>query len=272
MDRDHRGAHHHQPRHGDVRVPDVDGAQGDGTHAAPLRPEPCRPVRVAAADRRPDQADPQGGVRAVERDPDPVHRGADRRHVHRARRVRGDSVRPRLDDQRLARERRGRERADRAAPDLRVRLDRRLRLHGRRLGVGVEVLDPRLDAHLRAARVVRGVARAQRARRRDPRPVALARRHRAPPGRVPAVRGAAVRRHGDLLHRGHRRDEPRAVRPARGGHRARRRLPHRVLRHALGRLPDVGVHQPDHALGPDGDALLRRLARAVGPRARSGSS
>ena len=31
----------------------------------------------------------------------------------------------------------------------------------------VEVLDPRLDAHVRAARLVRGVARAQRARRRD---------------------------------------------------------------------------------------------------------
>ena len=38
--------------------------------------------------------------------------------------------------------------------DLRARLDRHLRLHRRRLGVRVEVLDPRLDAHVRAARLV----------------------------------------------------------------------------------------------------------------------
>ena len=54
--------------HGHVRVPDAGRAQGDGAHAAPLRPEPRRPVRPAAADRRPRQARAQGGVRAVERD------------------------------------------------------------------------------------------------------------------------------------------------------------------------------------------------------------
>ena len=43
-------------------------AQAAGPHAAPLRPEPRGPVRPAAADRRPRQAGPQGGVRAVERD------------------------------------------------------------------------------------------------------------------------------------------------------------------------------------------------------------
>ena len=57
--------------------------------------------------------------------------------------------------------------ADRAAPDLRDRLARDLRLHPRRLGVRLEVRAPRLDAHVRAARLVRGRARAQRARRRD---------------------------------------------------------------------------------------------------------
>ena len=86
-------------------------------------------------------------------------------------------------------------------------------------------------------------------------------------GDVPAVRRAAVRRHGRLLLRRDRRDEPRAVRPAGGRAGARRRLPHRVLGDALGPLPDGRVHQPDHALRPDGDALLLRLARAVGPRA-----
>ena len=66
--------------------------------------------------------------------------------------------------------------------DLRARLDRDLRLHRRRLGVGVEVLDPRLDAHVRAARLVRGLARAQRARRRHPRPLAQPAGDRRPAG------------------------------------------------------------------------------------------
>ena len=43
-----------------------------------------------------------------------------------------------------------------------------------------------------------------------------------------------------------------AVRPARGRHRARRRLPHRVLGHALGPLPDGRVHQHDRPLRPRG--------------------
>ena len=86
------------------------------------------------------------------------------------------------------------------------------------------------------------------------------------------VRRAAVRRLRRLLHRRDRRDEPPAVRPARGRHRARRRLPHRVLRHALGPLPDGRVREHDHALGALGDALLRRLVRAPGRRSgRSGS-
>ena len=67
-----------------------------------------------------------------------------------------------------------------------------------------------------------------------------------------------------LLLRRRSRRRPAAVRPARGGHRARRRVPHRIRRHALGALPDGGVHQHDHALGARGDAVLRRLARAVG--------
>ena len=62
--------------------------------------------------------------------------------------------------------------------------------------------------------------------------------------------------------RGHRRDRPCSVRPAGGRAGARRRLPHRVRRHALRPLLDERVHQPDHALGPLRDALLRRLARA----------
>src|SRR5690348_19653 len=134
------------------------------------------------------------------------------------------------------------------------------------MGVRVEVLAPRLHAHVRTARLVRSFARSQRARRRHPRSVALARRHRAPPGDDAALRRPAVRRPPRLLLRRHRRDEPRAVRPARGRAGARRRLPHRVLRHALGPLPDGGVHQPHHVVRADGDALLLRVARAVASR------
>ena len=54
----------------------------------------------------------------------------------------------------------------------------------------------------------------------------------------------------------------RALRPPGGRAGARRGLPHRVRRHALRALHDERVHQPDHALRPLCDALLRRLARA----------
>ena len=150
-------------------------------------------------------------------------------------------------------------------PDLRARLDRHLRLHRRRLGERLEVLAPRLDAHVRADRLLRGLARALRARRRDHGPArsrsstssTSSRRRSGSPG--PQFVGLAR-----LLRRRRRRDEPAAVRPARGRVRARRRLPHRVQRHALGPLPDGRVRQHDHALRARGDALLRRLGR---PRA-----
>ena len=162
----------------------------------------------------------------------------------------------------------GRERADLADPDLRPRLARHLRLHRRRLGLRLEVRDARLDAHLRAARLLRGLARAQRARRRADGPVAQPHRHRREAADDALVLHPAVRRAVRLPDRRHRRDLPRAVRPARGRHRARRRLPHRVLGHALGPLPDGRVHQPDVALGARRDALLRRLPLPVGALAR----
>ena len=58
-----------------------------------------------------------------------------------------------------------------------------LRLHHRRLVVRLEVRAARVDAHVRAARLVRGLARALRARRRPDGAVALTRRHRRRPGR-----------------------------------------------------------------------------------------
>ena len=149
-----------QPRHGRVRLHDVARAQGARPDAAPLRPEPRRPVRPAAADRRPDQARAQGGVLPGLVARDPVHRRADHLVRDRARRVRRHPLGHRLDDPRLLHPRRARERADLADPDLRARLDRHLRLHRRRLGLRLEVLDPRLDAHVRSARLLRGLARA----------------------------------------------------------------------------------------------------------------
>ena len=59
-----------QPRPLRLRVPHPRRAQGHGSHAAPVRAEPRRPVRAPAADRRPRQAHPQGEL---------LSRGRDRR-------------------------------------------------------------------------------------------------------------------------------------------------------------------------------------------------
>src|SRR4051794_15412324 len=163
----------------------------------------------------------------------------------------------------MGRERRRRRPADRAHPALRAQLARDLRLHRRRLGVALEVRAARLDAYLRTDGLVRGLPHLRRARRRDHGPVPLADRHRREATPDALVRGAAVRRLPRLLHRRHRRDQPPAVRPPRGRHRARRRLPHRVQRHALRPLSDGRVREHDHALRAGRDAVLRRLVRAV---------
>ena len=112
------------------------------------------------------------------------------------------------------------------------------------------------------------VARAERARRRADGPLAQPGRHR---------RAAAGDRSGSSSRSSSgsssscsagspRRRGRRST--SRGRHRARRRLPHRVLRHALGALPDGRVHQHDRPLGALRDALLRRLAVPVGRVAR----
>ena len=189
-----RGRDRDQPRHGRVRLHDLARAQGARPHAAALRPEPRRPVRAPAADRRPDQARPQGGVLPGLVARPPLHPRADPLVLHGAARVRGHPVRAGLDGRRLLHQRRDREPPDLADPDLRARLDRHLRLHRRRLGLGLEVRDARLDAHLRAARLLRGLARAQRARRRADGPLAEPGRHRRPPADDALVLHPAVRR------------------------------------------------------------------------------
>ena len=64
-----------------------------------------------------------------------------------------------------------------------------------------------------------------------------------------------------------RRDQPRAVRPARGRGRAGRRLPHRVLLAEVRAVLPRRVHQHGHRLRARHHAVPRRLARAVGSTA-----
>ena len=72
----------------------------------------------------------------------------------------------------------------------------------------------------------------------------------------------AVRRLPDLHGRRLRRDEPPAVRPARGGRRARRRLQHRVRRDALRLVLHGRVHEHDRDRRPRVGDVPRRLARS----------
>ena len=69
-----------------------------------------------------------------------------------------------------------------------------------------------------------------------------------------------------LLHRRPGRDQPRAVRPARGGAGADRRLPHRVQRHALRAVLPRRIRQHDRRLVGGDDAVPRRVAAAVPER------
>ncbi len=215
MDRRDQGVPDHQPAAPDLRVHDLGRAQAARPHAAPLRPEPRRAVRPAAADRRPRQADPQGELLPGHGRGRPLHQRAGALGVHGARRLQRDPVRPGVAHLEMGRERRGRRRPDLADPDLRAQLARDLRLHRRRLGLALEVRAARLDAHLRADGLVRGLAHVRRARCRADEPLALARRHRQQAARHDLVHRAAVRRLPRLLHRRDRGDEPAAVRPSR---------------------------------------------------------
>ncbi len=94
-------------------------------------------------------------------------------------------------------------RAHLADPDLRARRARGLRVHHRRLGVRLEVRAARLDADLRAARLVRGRARPVGARRRAHGRLALADGDRRPAAGHGLVRGAPAHRPARLLRGGH---------------------------------------------------------------------
>ena len=79
----------------------------------------------------------------------------------------------------------------------------------------------------------------------------------------PVERHPAVRLVLHLRRRGRGRDQPRAVRPARGRVRTRRRFPHRVLVVQVRDVLPRRVHQHGHRLGAGDDAVPRRMAGAV---------
>ena len=76
-------------------------------------------------------------------------------------------------------------------------------------------------------------------------------------------RHPAVRLLPHLRDRRRRRDQPGAVRPARGRVRAGRRIPHRVLVVQVRAVLPGRVHQHGHRLGARHDAVPRRLAGSV---------
>ena len=136
-------------------------AQGARPDAAPLRPEPRRPVRPAAADRRPRQARPQGGV--LPRAPRTSCRTSPRPCVACFTALLAFSVIPFGPGWTV-----GGYYISGAIVNVPISLILifalgSIGIYGFIVGgwaSRVEVLDPRLDAHLRAARLVRGRARA----------------------------------------------------------------------------------------------------------------
>ena len=243
----------------------ADRAQAAGPLPGPLRAQPGGPVRRAPAAGRHPQADHQGAVAAHHLDRLPVRVRADGLHPHRGRRAGHHPLRRRGRHLRHAgrpvRDRRG----HRPAVRVRVRGDRLLRPDAGRLGLGLQVLVPGRHARRRPADLLRGGAG----------PVAggrgVHRRHavaggdrRGPAGHV--VRRPAVRRLPDLHGQRLRRDQPRAVRPARGRVRAGAGLQHRVRRRALRLLLLRRVPEHHRDLGDRHHDVPGRLAAALRPR------
>ena len=98
--------------------------------------------------------------------------------------------------------------------------------------------------------------------------MSTSRDRRRPGRRLVRPDPAALLRH--LRDLDGRRDQPRAVRPARGRGRAGRRLPHRVLLAQVRAVLPRRVHQHGHRLRPGHHAVPRRLAGAVGRSTASG--
>ena len=162
------------------------------------------------------------------------------------------------------RQRPGRDRAlrdrrlDRRPLLLRLQLDLVLRPAARRLVLGLEVQLPRRDALRRAADLLRGLDGPGAARRGDDDRLALADQHRRRPG-LDLEHRPPDRRLPDLHGRGLRRDQPGALRPARGRRGAGAGLHDRVRRHALRLLPARRVPGDVRRLGDRRHLLPRRL-------------
>ena len=163
-------------------------------------------------------------------------------------------------------------RLDRDPLLLRLRLVRVLRPAARRLGLRLQVQLPRRDALGGAADLLRDLDGPRPARRDHDGRHALADRDRRGAGRALVHRPAGTRLppvHDRRLRRG----QPRAVRPARGRRRARRRLPDRVRGDAVRLVHARRVHRDVRDLRDRGHLLPRRLdgARARASSTRSGS-
>src|SRR6266508_4577432 len=246
-----------------VRVHDLGRTEADRPHAGPLRPEPRRAVRAPATDRRSRQAHPQGELLSGDRGRLPLHHRTGGLCHNCARGVQRHPLRGGLARLAVRHLGRDRERADLADPDLRAQLARDLRLHRRRVCLGLEVLSPRVDAHVRPARLLRGRARSLSARRRPHGGLALARRHRRQAAGDDLVRRAAGRGAARLLRRRHGRDEPASLRPPGSRHGAR---PHRHLHLAAGDAaapslrPADGLRLEDPPAGGDAERARHRGA------------
>ena len=240
-------------------------------HAAPHRPQRARPVRPAAEPRRRRQARAQGGHRRQGGRQGRLRRGADPGHHPGVPRLGRHPDRPR--GHHPVHRHRHAAAAHRPAGGRalhpRRHLDRHLRHRARRLVVRLDLRPPGRHALERADDLLRGrdgavVRLGVHVRRVD---VDVGDR-RGPVGHLVLPAAVPVVRH--LRHRDGRRDEPRAVRPARGRGRARRRLPHRVLLAQVRAVLPGRVRQHGHRLGAGHDAVPRRLARTVRHRAGLG--
>ena len=156
------------------RLPDAVGAQGDRLEPDPPRPEPRRPARPAAADRRRGEAAVQGDHRPDRGQPRPVLPRPGHDDHAGARGLGGGAVRS---------ERRALEHQRRPAVRDGDHLDGGLRRDHRRLGLELEVRLPRRAARVGADGELRDRDGLRARRRADGLGQPEPDRHRAGPGR-----------------------------------------------------------------------------------------
>ena len=233
-----------------------------GPDAAPHRPQRERALRPAPVARRRREAGAQGGPHPHGRRQGGLPPGADHRDGAGVLDLRGDPVRPRGQHVRRGDAAAAHRHAGGRAVRDGGRLDRHLRDRARRLVQRLDVLPARRPPLERADDLLRGRDGARAGGGVPLRRLAVDLRDRRVPGRL-LVRpdpGAFVRHLRDLDDRG---DQPRAVRPPRGGGRAGRGLPHRVQLAEVRAVLPRRVHQHGDGRGARDDAVPRRVARAL---------